>query len=31
MTKAELIEALKDIPDDAVSDIYDFEKFNHPT
>ena len=30
MTKAELFEALKDIPDDAVIDIYDLERFNHP-
>lgn len=30
MTKAELIETLKDIPDDAVIDIYDLERFNHP-
>ena len=31
MTKAELIETLKDIPDDAVIDIYDLERFNHPS
>ena len=30
MTKAELIETLKDIPDDAVIDIYDLERFDHP-
>lgn len=31
MTKAELIDALKDIPDGAEIDIYDLDNFNHPT
>lgn len=30
MTKVELIETLKDILDDAVIDIYDMDRFNHP-
>ena len=30
MTKAELTETLKDILHDAVIDIYDLERFNHP-
>lgn len=30
MTKAELIDSLKDIPDDSIIDIYDLRDFTHP-
>lgn len=30
MTKAELIEALKNVSDDAEIDVYDLKSFNHP-
>ena len=31
MTKKELIEKLKDIPDNSEIDVYDLRSYNHPS